>query len=142
MTTHPLPIAGKLPITTFDTRQLPTNSGINDSYQHRYMNERACGIILRLVSIVFVILPFCEDFGLFLREDFGGYKKMHSINKQTLLYTISWKYWRELNLAIEPKIAFAKILADLNLAVQYGIAILIYASRKFWQISIWWLYII
>ena len=49
----------------------------------------------------------------------------------------SWKYWRELNLAVEPKIAFARILADLNLAVRYGIAIRIYASRKFWRILIW-----
>ena len=43
----------------------------------------------------------------------------------------------ELNLAIEPKIAIARILADLNLVVQYGIAIRIYASREFWQILIW-----
>ena len=42
----------------------------------------------------------------------------------------SRKYWRELNLAVEPKIAIARILADLNLAVRYGIAIRIYASRK------------
>ena len=46
------------------------------------------------------------------------------------------KYWRELNLVVEPKITIAKILADLNLTVWYGITILtcIYASRKFWQI--------
>ena len=32
---------------------------------------------------------------------------------------------------VEPKIAIARILADLNLAVRYGIAIrIIYASRK------------
>ena len=51
----------------------------------------------------------------------------------------SWKYWRELNLVVEPKIAIARILVDLNLAVQYGIAIRIhvYANRKFWQILIW-----
>ena len=49
----------------------------------------------------------------------------------------SGKYWWELNLAVEPKIAFARILADLNLAVQYGIAIRMYASRKFWRILIW-----
>ena len=51
----------------------------------------------------------------------------------------SRKYWRELNLAVEPKIAIVRILADLNLAVRYGIAIRIYASRKFWRILIWWL---
>jgi hypothetical protein len=34
-------------------------------------------------------------------------------------------------LAVEPKIAIAKILADLNLAVWYGIAIRIYTSRTF-----------
>ena len=38
----------------------------------------------------------------------------------------SRKYWRELNLAVEPKVAIGRILADLNLAVRYGIAIRIY----------------
>ena len=33
-------------------------------------------------------------------------------------YHISWKYWQELNLAVGPKIAIGKILADLNLAVR------------------------
>ena len=33
--------------------------------------------------------------------------------------------------------AIAKVLADFNLAVQYGIAIRIYASKKFWRILIW-----
>ena len=37
----------------------------------------------------------------------------------------SWKYWQELNLAVEPKIAIARILANLNLAVWYGITICI-----------------
>ena len=49
----------------------------------------------------------------------------------------SRKYWRELNLVVEPKIAIARILSDLNLAVRYGIAIRIYASRKFLWILIW-----
>ena len=35
-------------------------------------------------------------------------------------------------MAIEPKIAIARILVDLNLAVQYEIAARIYSSRKFW----------
>ena len=36
---------------------------------------------------------------------------------------------------VEPKIAIARILVDLNLAVLYGIAIrILYASRKFWRI--------
>ena len=38
----------------------------------------------------------------------------------------SRKYWWELNLAVEPKIAIARIMADLNLAVRYRIAIRIY----------------
>ena len=46
----------------------------------------------------------------------------------------SWKYLQELH---EPKIAIARILADLNLAVRYRIAIHIYASKKFWWILIW-----
>ena len=37
-------------------------------------------------------------------------------------------------MAVEPKIAIERILADLNLAVRYGIAMRIYASRKFWRI--------
>ena len=49
----------------------------------------------------------------------------------------SQKYWRELNLVVEPQIAIAKIFADLNLVVQYGIAICIYVSRKFRRILIW-----
>ena len=49
----------------------------------------------------------------------------------------SRKYWRALNLAVEPQIAIRRILADLNLAVRYGITIHIYASRKFWRILIW-----
>ena len=40
-------------------------------------------------------------------------------------FAYSRKYWRELNLVVEPKIAIARILMDLNLAVWYGIAILI-----------------
>ena len=38
----------------------------------------------------------------------------------------SQKYWRELNLSVEPKIAIVRILADLYLAVRYGIAIRIF----------------
>ena len=34
-------------------------------------------------------------------------------------------------MAVAPKISIARILADLNLTVRYGIAICIYASRKF-----------
>ena len=43
----------------------------------------------------------------------------------------SRKYWRELNLAVWPKIAIGKILADLNLAARYRIATHIYACTKF-----------
>ena len=56
-----------------------------------------------------------------------------------IIIPYSWKYWRELNLALEPKIAIARILVDLNWAAQYRIAICIYmyASKKFWRILIW-----
>ena len=51
----------------------------------------------------------------------------------TLPIPYSQKYWWELNLAVEPKIAIARILEDLNLVVQYQIAIhtILYARRKF-----------
>ena len=61
----------------------------------------------------------------------------HVLEFQGFNIPYSRKYWRELNLAVEPKIAIARILADLNLAVQYGIDIRIYASKKFWWILIW-----
>ena len=48
----------------------------------------------------------------------------------------SRKYWQELKLVVEPKIAIARMLAGLNLAVRYGITIRIYASRKIWRILI------
>ena len=60
---------------------------------------------------------------------------MHGI---IILY--SRKYWRKLNLAVEPQIAIARILADLNLAFRDRIAIrtcILYASRIFWRILIW-----
>ena len=43
----------------------------------------------------------------------------------------------ELNLAVEPKIAIARILADLNWRFGTGTPYVFYASRKFWQILIW-----
>ena len=46
----------------------------------------------------------------------------------------SQKYWQELNLAVEPQIAITRILANLSLAVRYGITIRIYASKKFWRL--------
>ena len=49
----------------------------------------------------------------------------------------SQKYWRELNLVVGSQMAIAKVLADFNLAVRYGIAIRIYVSKKFWRILIW-----
>ena len=42
--------------------------------------------------------------------------------KKKLSYSRKY-YWWELHLAVEPKIAIARILTDFNLAAQYGIAI-------------------
>ena len=45
---------------------------------------------------------------------------MNSLKANTMHVTeipYSWKYWRELNLAVGFQITTAKILADLNLAV-------------------------
>ena len=61
----------------------------------------------------------------------------HSVTIIILLLPYSRKYWWEINLAVEPKIAIARILADLNLVVWYGITIRIHASRKFLPILIW-----
>ena len=51
------------------------------------------------------------------------------------------KYWPELNLVVGPNniIIIAKILAFLNLAVWYGLAIhiILSSNKKFWQILIW-----
>ena len=51
---------------------------------------------------------------------------VHALRVNNMPY--SRKYWRELNLVVEPKITIARILADLNLAVRYGIAIHIYVG--------------
>ena len=40
-------------------------------------------------------------------------------------------------MAVGSQIAIANVLVDLNLAVQYGIAIRIHVSKKFWRILIW-----
>ena len=42
----------------------------------------------------------------------------------------SQKYWRELNLVVCSQTGITKILADFNLAVQYGIAIHTYARAE------------
>ena len=57
-------------------------------------------------------------------------EKIHKIN---CILPYSRKYWRELNLAVEPQIAITRILADLILAVRYGIAIRV---GNFWRILI------
>ena len=65
---------------------------------------------------------------------------MHNVSlycSASLCIPYSQKYWRELNLVGEPKIAIARILADLNLVVQYGITIrihVLYMSRTFWRL--------
>ena len=48
----------------------------------------------------------------------------------------SQKYWQKLNLAVEPKITIARILADLNLAVRYGIAIHILSAEFFADLNL------
>ena len=51
----------------------------------------------------------------------------------------SRKYWWELNFTVESQIAISNVLADLNMAVRYRIAICIYVSNKVRRILIWWL---
>ena len=70
----------------------------------------------------------------------GTKQSEFQVNSMQLLYyqvniPYSKRYWRELNLAVGSQMAIAIALADL--AVRYGIAIRIYASKKFWQILIW-----
>ena len=74
-----------------------------------------------------------------LAHEYLTRKKEAKISYFYLFLPYSRKYWWELNLAVEPKIAIARILADLNSTVRYGIAIHIYmyARRKFWWILIW-----
>ena len=47
-----------------------------------------------------------------------------SINHDT--HIPQYHYWWELNLAVEPKITIATVLANFNLGVRYGIAIRMY----------------
>ena len=52
----------------------------------------------------------------------------YHLSSAYILY--SWKYWQELDLVVGSQIAILNVLADLNLAVWYGIAICIYAIRN------------
>ena len=63
-----------------------------------------------------------------IRLGYGSYWKfINPIATYTSVYNLpySWKYWQELNLAVGSQIAILNVhvLADLNLAVQYWIAI-------------------
>ena len=70
---------------------------------------------------------------------------LHNFSPYSICQTIqkvlpySRKFWRELNLVDWPQPAWIKISVDFNLAVRYGIAIRIYATKNFWWILIWWL---
>ena len=58
--------------------------------------------------------------------------KLHDSATLTVYYKAGNINWLELNVVVDPKIAIVRVLADLNLAVLYGIAICVCASRKFW----------
>ena len=58
-------------------------------------------------------------------------------SQMRLQLSYNQKDWQELNLVVGSQIAITNILADLNLAVRYRIAIRTYASKKFWRIIIW-----
>ena len=63
----------------------------------------------------------------FVETTFTGSRKFVKLSASKASSYIP-KYWRELNLAVEPKIAIARILADLNSAVRYMIAIRMYVE--------------
>ena len=120
---------------------------MHEDYHWRWCNAQAKGkcITQQLHVSVYDVtkLQYMECvYGCF---HFPGPKSTMSLNIMVYIFIhymykcipYSQKYWRELNLAVEPKIAIAGILVDLNLAVWYGIAIRIYASRKFRRIIIW-----
>ena len=58
------------------------------------------------------------------------YNSYYLEHYSTALVLYSRKYWQELNLVVEPKITTPRILAHLNLAVRYGIAIHIYICES------------
>ena len=59
----------------------------------------------------------------------------------SILY--SRKYWWEFNLAVEPKIAIARILVDLNLAVagKFSSLVVYYITAKLKSAKIFYLHI-
>ena len=81
-----------------------------------------------IIVSVFVVVSFVPIWAYRMNFDFDWHSIVHPYSR---------KHWQALNLAVEPKIAIARLLVDLNLAVRYRIAIRIYASRKFWRILIW-----
>ena len=65
--------------------------------------------------------------------DYGSTELAMHLHNTKSIHNIPYspKYWRELKLAVELKVAIARILEF------GGIAIRIYTSGKFWQILIW-----
>ena len=84
-----------------------------------------------------------EYFPLFLHPPplkFGIRCLLSSVRSKSWHVQYRQNCWQELNLAAGPQFTIVKILADLNLAVQKGIAIHIVqpcSYMKYWQILIW-----
>ena len=122
---------------------VPSQAGYDD-VQCFSFNSNAPELELELVECVpgpvsnhlvqnTVMVRLSASLPLYLTSDENS--KCSGSQQYKLLY--SQKYWWELNLAVGSQMAIAKALADFNLAVRYGIAIRIYASKKFWRILIW-----
>ena len=85
------------------------------------------GFIINLLTTLPVLLLDLNVEGTVRERDNATDTKNYVKNHVFMMYMYSipysQKYWRELNLVVEPKITIARILVDLNLAVRYGIAI-------------------
>ena len=96
----------------------PLATYIQGSSEHSSVTSQACNVLSTVGAKVMDALKVTS------LMTFTDYMNHHNIMVEiSLLVPYSRKYWRRLNLVIEPKIAIARILADLNLVVLYGIAI-------------------
>ena len=96
----------------------PLATYIQGSSEHSSMTSQACNVLSTVGAKVMDALKVTS------LMTFTDYMNHHNIMVEiSLLVLYSWKYSRRLNLAVEPKIAIARILADLNLVVRYVIAI-------------------
>ena len=111
---------------------LPLNRSVSENETVQICAEITAGLLGCNITV-----PLVVEEGSALGENVGKNSNFMLITTRLVTeVTYSWKSLLELNLGVGPKIIIAKLLVNLNLMVQYGIAIRMYANKEVWQILI------